>query len=66
MPMTEAMSPEFEGLFEPDQATPFERLRERVATWTALALIMVFFFVTLALWGYAGWWAVMKLVSLFA
>ncbi|MFK5597943.1 hypothetical protein ACFZ8E_13135 [Methylobacterium sp. HMF5984] len=64
--MVKAMSPEFEGLFEPDEATPLERLRERLATWAALALLMAFFFVTIALWGYAAWWAMMKLIGLFA
>ncbi|TXN20349.1 hypothetical protein FV232_27460 [Methylobacterium sp. WL30] len=64
--MVKAMSPEFEGLFEPDEATPLERLRERVATWATLALIMVFLFVTIALWGYATWWVLMKLIGLLA
>ena len=64
--MVDLMNSEFDGPVEADQTRPLERLGERVATWAALALIMVFFFVTIALWGYAAWWALMKLISLFA
>ncbi|TXM66507.1 hypothetical protein FV226_23335 [Methylobacterium sp. WL12] len=60
------MSPEFDGSIEPDQATPLERLRERLATWAAFALMLAFFIVTIALWGYAAWWVLMRLVGLFA
>lgn len=66
MPMVETMSPEFDGSLQPEQVTPLERLRGRLATWAALGLMMVFLFVTIAAWGYAAWWAFTKLVSLFA
>ena len=65
-PTVEAMILEGDGSIPMDQITPFERLRERCATWAALALILVFFIVTIALWGYAAWWGVMKLIGLFA
>ena len=63
--MVNPMRLELDGYAEADQVTPLERLRARLTTWAAFALLLSFLVVTIALWGYAAWWAVMKLVGLF-
>jgi hypothetical protein len=40
-------------------------VRERLSKWLSFSALMAFFIVTIALWGYAAWWAVAKLVGLF-
>ena len=55
-----------EGLPVADQITMFERLQIRLRTWAAFALILIFLIITIALWGYAAWWGLMKLIGLFA
>ena len=60
------LEPETEGLLVADQITMLERLRIRLTTWAAFALIFIFLIITIALWGYAAWWVLIKLISLFA
>ena len=55
-----------EGLSVADQITMLERLQTRLRTWAAFALILIFLIITIALWGYAAWWGLMKLIGLFA
>ncbi len=47
------------------QATTRTSIRERISTWLGFAVLMVFFIVTIAIWGYAAWWSVAKLIGLF-
>lgn len=51
-------------LAQAGQATARTTVRERISTWLTFALLMAFFIVTIALWGYAVWWGVAKLFSL--
>ena len=46
------------------QATTRASIRERISTWLGFAVLMVFFIVTIAIWGYAAWWSVAKLIGL--
>ena len=40
-------------------------VRERLSKWLSFLALMAFFVVTIALWGYAAWWAGAMLISLF-
>ena len=64
--MVNLMNSEIDGPVEADQARSFERLSARLTTWAAFTLLLAFLIVTVALWGYAAWWGLMKLISLFA
>ena len=57
------MSLEEEGSLPADPITPLERLRARLTVWVAFGLILIFLTVTIAIWGYAAWWALMKLIG---
>lgn len=47
------------------QATTRASIRERISTWLTFAVLIVFFIITIAFWGYAAWWGVVKLIGLF-
>jgi hypothetical protein len=58
------MYSETEGFVWQDHEPAPSRIRERLAAFTTFALLLVFFIVTIALWSYAAWWAVSKLIGL--
>jgi uncharacterized membrane protein (DUF485 family) len=58
------MNSETEGFTGSDHSSALDRFRERFATWASFALILVFFIITIALWSYAAWWCVAKLIGL--
>ncbi|MCJ2104710.1 hypothetical protein MKK70_04825 [Methylobacterium sp. E-041] len=60
------MDEEAENSVQADRITPLERLRARLTVWATFGLLLIFFTITIALWGYAAWWMFMKLVGLFA
>lgn len=52
-------------LAQAGQATVGASIRERLSTWLTFAVLLVFFIISTAFWGYAAWWGVMKLIGLF-
>ena len=64
--MVELTNLEIQASVEATQLTPLERLRTRLTVWVAFTLLLMFLIITIALWGYAAWWIVMKLIGLFA
>ncbi|MCJ2108180.1 hypothetical protein MKK70_22985 [Methylobacterium sp. E-041] len=49
---------------EASQSVEGADLRERLTRWGTFALLLIFFIFTIALWGYAAWWGVVKLIQL--
>ena len=58
------MNPETEEITVLYRSARLNRFRERLTTWFTFGLLIAFFVVTIALWGYAAWWCVAKLISL--
>ncbi len=58
------MEPGNGELPQADQATPIQSIRNRISSWLTFAALMVFFIVTVAIWGYAAWWSMAKLIGL--
>lgn len=52
-------------LAQPGQATVCASIRERISTWLTFAVLLLFFIITIAFWGYAAWWGGVKLIGLF-
>lgn len=58
------MNSEAEQEAEVDQRTKLDRFREWLATWTTFAALLVFFTVSIAIWGWAVWQSGVYLVGL--
>lgn len=63
--MEKPMGPHAGELMHTERPASYLSLRERLSKWLSFSALIVFFIVTIALWGYAAWWAVAKLVHLF-
>ena len=63
--MIELMNVKVESSLQAVHVNALERFRTRLTTLTVLVLLMTFFFITVALWSYAAWWAPMSLIGLF-
>ena len=64
--MTKMTSLEAEDYHQAEVEMSYDTPAGRLRVWAVFSLIMAFLIITVALWGYAAWWAVMKLVGLFA
>jgi hypothetical protein len=53
-----------EGLDGSGQDPAPSRIRERLTTWASFALLLIFFIFTIAVWGYAAWRGIVKLIGL--